>query len=108
TKLAKINIDKKQYLLAVEHLQQALAMRRLTDIGAVNEVNILIKIATLQAKVDQTVAASQNIYEALSILSGVPLTDPKAITLETFEKQHSSFFISALKDAAGFYLALFE
>lgn len=108
TKLAKINIDKKQYLLAVEHLQQALAMRRRTDIGAVNEVNILIKIATLQAKVDQTVAASQNIYEALSILSGVPLTDPKAITLETFEKQHSSFFISALKDAAGFYLALFE
>lgn len=108
TKLAKISIDKQQYFLALEHLQQALAMRTLTDIGAVNEVNILIKIAMLQAKVDQTVEASQNIHEALSILGGVPLTDPKDITLETFEKQHSSFFISALKDAAGFYLALFK
>lgn len=108
TKLARIATDTNQNKTAIDHLEQALSVRDQIDIGTVNVVNILIKIATLQAKESLTEDASQNIREALSVLGDTPLTDPKAITLETFQKQHSSFFVSALKDAAGYYKALYH
>jgi LPXTG-motif cell wall-anchored protein len=108
TKLARMATDSNQNTRAIEHLQQALAMRGQTDIGAVNVVNILIKIATLQAKEGLTEAATENMHEALSVLGGAPLKDPKAITLQTFEQQHSSFFVMALRDASGFYEALYD
>src|SRR5690606_38515905 len=107
TKLAKIATDKKRYTVAIDHLDQALAIQEQRDIGLVNVVNILIKKASLQAKENHTEEAYQTMQQALTHLGGTPITNPQDITIETFKKQHSSYFIMALKDAAGFYKEMF-
>ncbi len=108
TILGQVAESKNQTAIAIDHLETALAQREQINIGQVNEVNILIRKATLQAKKGMMDKAFQNVHEALSILGGTTLTDPKAITEETFQKQHSSFFVMALKDAAGFYSTIYK
>ncbi|WP_297337896.1 CHAT domain-containing protein [Algoriphagus sp.] len=103
TKLAKIAVNKDENSVAISHLQKAMSSRNETEIGTVNEVNILIKLATLQAEEGLVQPANQSITEALSLIGGEPLLAPKALTRDTFEKQHSSYFITALRDAAEFY-----
>lgn len=108
TNLTKIAAAKEQNALAIMHLNKALAVREQLSIGAVNEVNILIKKATFLAREGLTEDAFKSMEEALSILGGTGFKDPKAITVETFQNQHSSFFVMALKNAAGFYSTLYN
>ncbi|MBR9855964.1 MAG: CHAT domain-containing protein, partial [Algicola sp.] len=44
---------------------------------------------------------------ALSVLTEGEIGSPEQITIEIFEQKHSSYFIMALKDLAGFYNEMF-
>lgn len=107
TEMVKIAIAQHEEIKAMALLDSALALGAITDIGRVNEINILIKKATLQALEAPVDPAYQTIKRALSLLADQEIENPREITSSTFEKQHSSFFVLALKDAAAFYNTMY-
>lgn len=107
TEKGKIKTAQKEHAKAIDLLDAALAIGNLTDIRRVNEINLLIQKATLQA-LDQPVdTAHKTLKKALTFLAEKDIDNPQQITKATFEKQHSSFFVSAVKDAAAFYKTLY-
>ncbi|PVW16278.1 CHAT domain-containing protein [Marixanthomonas spongiae] len=108
SKQAKLAIGKNDDTAALDYLNMALAIDEIEPIGLVNVANILIKKANLQTKRKRFAEANAALKKALSALAEKQIDRPEAITVKTFEKQHSSFFIMALKDAAGVYKELYN
>ena len=108
TQQTKLATHKKEYAAAVDLLDKALAINDLKPIGLVNVVNILIKKGTVQAKQNHITEARKSIKDALTVLADKKVNAPEEITIETFEQQHSSYFVIALKDLAGFYKEMFH
>ncbi|WP_343856079.1 CHAT domain-containing tetratricopeptide repeat protein [Fulvivirga kasyanovii] len=103
TKQTKLATAKKEYVTAIDLLDKALAINDQQPIGLVNVVNILIKKGNLQAKQNRITEARETIIKALSVLAEKEITSPEDITITTFEQQHSSYFVMALKNSATFY-----
>ena len=93
----------KDYPTAISYLDASLELNEQSPIGLVNVVNIMIQKASLQLKQDEVVEANRTMKEALSVLAEKKVNTPRDVTVETFEQQHSSFFIVAMRDAANFY-----
>lgn len=108
TQYTKLAIYAKDYPTAIGYLDASLELNEQSPIGLINVVNILIQKASLQLKQNEVTEANRTMKEALSVLAEKKVNTPRDITVETFEQQHSSFFIIAMKDAANFYLDMYH
>ncbi|NDV14676.1 CHAT domain-containing protein [Muricauda sp. TY007] len=107
TKQTKLATLEKEYARAIDFLDEALAINDQEPIGQVNVVNILIKKGTLQSKLNHVLEAQSTIERALSVLTEGEADSPEEVTMDIFEQRHSSYFVMALKDVAGFYKETF-